>query len=271
MSGIAVQRLVLWGLAAALFAYLFVDATITRQGLGDPAVATGYWLFGLMILLAVYNLRKRLAMVPLIRSAYWLRLHVAGGVLAIALFWLHTGSIWPNGLYEQVFAVLFYLLSLSGLAGYGMQRVFPRALTQSGMEVIFERIPAHIADLRTRAEAVVVECTGETGSDTLASHYINTMSWFFDRPRFFWAHAVFSRRSSYWLRKQRGAISRYLDERERSFLESLDDLAETKNGIDMHYAYQSLMKRWLLVHVPLAVAVMVMSVWHLLVVNIYAL
>lgn len=271
MSSAVIQRVVLWGLAVALFAYLFVDATMTRQRLGDPAVATGYWLFGLIILLVSYNVRKRLAMIPLIRSAYWLRLHVAGGVLAVAVFWLHTGTIWPNGLYEQVFAILFYLLSLSGLAGYAMQRVFPQALTESGVEVIYERIPAHVADLRARAEAIVLECTGETGSDTLAKHYTNTMSWFFDRPRFFWAHVAFSRRGGSWLRTQREAISRYLDDRERSFFEKFEDLAQLKNRVDMHYAFQSLMKRWLLVHVPLAVAVLALSVWHLLVVNIYAL
>jgi hypothetical protein len=31
------------------------------------------------------------------------------------------------------------------------------------------------------------------------------------------------------------------------------------------------MKRWLLVHVPLTVALMVLSFWHLLVVNVYSL
>jgi len=73
------------------------------------------------------------------------------------------------------------------------------------------------------------------------------------------------------LRTQREAISRYLDDRERSFFEKFEDLAQLKNRVDMHYAFQSLMKRWLLVHVPLAVAVLALSVWHLLVVNIYAL
>ena len=51
----------------------------------------------------------------------------------------------------------------------------------------------------------------------------------------------------------------------------LTTLAERKAEIDFHYAAQALMKRWLLLHLPLAAAVVLLALWHILLVHIYAL
>jgi hypothetical protein len=48
-------------------------------------------------------------------------------------------------------------------------------------------------------------------------------------------------------------------------------LAERKAEIDFHYATQSLMKRWLLGHLPLAAAVVLLTLWDILLVHIYSL
>ena len=44
-----------------------------------------------------------------------------------------------------------------------------------------------------------------------------------------------------------------------------------KAKIDVHYACQSTMKYWLLVHLPLAAAVLGLMFWHVIVVNVYAI
>jgi peptidoglycan biosynthesis protein MviN/MurJ (putative lipid II flippase) len=66
-------------------------------------------------------------------------------------------------------------------------------------------------------------------------------------------------------------VRRYLNDDERKYLDDLSQLAQQKDRIDLHYTLQGAMKRWLLVHVPLTVALMVLSFWHLLVVNVYSL
>ena len=271
MRPAAIQYLLLGILSVAVFVFLLFQARLVEERLGMPEIGTGYWLLGLIILLALFNARKRLSMVPLFVASYWLRLHVVGGVLAVALFWVHTGTVWPTGLYEQVFAAVFYLLSASGLVGYLMQQIYPVYLTQSGFEVIYERIPQGVAQIREEAERVVLECTDKAGSDTLARYYLDTLSWFFRKPRFFFAHAVFSRRSNQWLAHQSAAVERYLNDAEREYLRTLEALARVKNQLDVHYALQGLMRLWLLVHVPLAVAVVVLSIWHFLLVHSYAL
>ncbi len=270
MGLIRPRTLVMCLVAAGTVYLLLMDSRSTRVQLGDPDPMTGYWLYGIMVFLTVFNLRKRLPVLPLGDASTWLKLHVIGGVLALAIFWLHTGTIWPNGPYEKVLATLFYLTMLSGIGGFFIQRIYRRLLTQSGMEIIYERIPAQLDALRRQAEAVVLESCDKTRMDTLGRYYLDTLEWFFQRPRFALGHAVRSRRSRQWLRQQDEAVRRYLNEAERTYLDELTELALEKDRVDLHYTLQGVMKLWLLVHVPLTVALMVLGTWHLVVVNVYS-
>ena len=121
-----------------------------------------------MLFLALFNSRKRVLMIPLLRAKWWTTMHTVGGILALGVFWLHTRTLWPTGPYEQALAVLFYLLTLSGALGWIVVRTAPSRLTQTAVEVIYERIPDELALFRERAEAVVMKCTTESNADTLA-------------------------------------------------------------------------------------------------------
>jgi hypothetical protein len=262
--------LLLGTLAAFLIPWLWSRQIFLQ--LGDPALVTGWWLFAVMLFLGAFNARKKLSVLPLGNASTWLAWHVAGGFLTLALFWLHTSTLWPTGLYERVLAVLFYALNFSGIVGWIMQRVYPRQLSDTGVEVIYERIPSEIAELREKAEALVLNCTKETGSETLARHYLETLNWFFRKPRFFGNHALFGgKKARAWYRQQCDAVRLYLNEVERNFLDRLTLLAERKTEVDFHFAAQTLMKRWLLLHVPLTAMVMLLVVWHIVIVHIYAL
>lgn len=257
--------------AFALAAALAFYGHNVRLHLGYPAVVTGWGLAALMIFLSLFNVRKKLSMLPLGSAQTWLKLHVTGGILALFFFWIHTGSFWPLGRYEQALALLFYLLTANGVMGYFLQRIYPGQMTQTGLEVIYERIPAEIAEIRERAEALVLECTQSTGVETLARYYLETLDWFFHRPRFFASHAVGRQKALHWLRQRFSVVKGYLNEAESVYLMKLQILAETKNKIDIHYTFQTILKSWLLVHVPLTAAVLVLAIWHILLVHAYAL
>ena len=192
-------------------------------------------------------------------------------MLALVVYWLHTRNLWPIGSYEQLLAVLFYATVLTGVFGYLIQRFYPNRLTQTGMEIIYERIPREISELRQRAEELVLECTEKTGSETLGRHYVDSLAWYFRQARFFRNHIVGSQRGAHWLRQQDSTVRRYLSDDEKVYLDELTALAEYKNGVDIHYALQGIMKRWLLFHVPLTMGLLAMVVWHLLIVHIYSL
>jgi len=271
MSPIAIRYTLLVGAAVAGLAILGVYTYLADLELERSEFITGYSLFVLLIVLALFNARKKLSMIPLIRSAYWLAIHVVGGVAAVILFFIHTGSVWPTGGYEQALALVFYLVSISGIFGYIVQRINPRRLVQTDFEIIYERIPAELAEIRYKAEAEILACTEETGSDTLGRHYMETLSWYFRRPRFVFNNAFGGNAGQHWLRNQYRTVNRYLNDPERAYLDRINDLAEMKSKIDVHYACQSTMKVWLLVHLPLAAAVMGLMFWHVIVVNVYAI
>lgn len=239
--------------------------------LRDASVVTGWALFALMVGLAAFNARKRLSMLPLGKASTWLLIHVIGGVAALIVFWLHTGRLWPLGHYEQALTILFYLVSASGIFGYCIQRIYPPMLTTTGEEIIYERIPFEIANLRAQAEAIVLNCTRETGHDTLARHFLETLAWYFRRPRFFWSHVLVGKQAEAWQRQQFGIARRYLSDAEHKFLDQLAALAAYKHDVDFHYAAQSMMKGWLMFHVPIAVSVMALAIWHIILVHIYVL
>ena len=79
------------GLATFILVAWYARATWLE--LGNPHVVTGYTLFALMLLLGVFNVRKRMSMVPVGRGSLWLAFHVVAGVGNHQLERLPPGSI----------------------------------------------------------------------------------------------------------------------------------------------------------------------------------
>lgn len=236
----------------------------------SPKFTTGYVLFALMLFLALYNPRKRLSMLPVGKASVWLTLHLVGGVLTMALFWLHVGTIWPVGAIDRAVAAMFYFVCLSGVVGYGIQLWLPGRLVHSGREMIYERIPAEIALIRAQVEKELLAAAGESGSDTLGRDYLQTLAWYFARPRNFWSHIFGGRYAERWLERHVVTIGRYLTDAERVHLARIGELGADKRRVDFQYAMQSLLKRWIVVHVPLATAMLALAVWHLIIVHVFA-
>jgi hypothetical protein len=233
------------------------------------AEVTGYSLFALIAFLALFRIRKMLSMLPLGRAIVWTNIHIFGGAASLPLFLLHTKTWLPSGVYERVLAALFFLVFLSGLAGLFLTRLLPSSLANYGVPVIYERIGAEIARLRHEAERLVVECTRQTRSQTLAEHYVATLAWYFARPRFFLGCLLGRDSGRYWIRVRCDLVARYLNTAEREFLQGIRELGMKKETMDVHYAKQKVLKHWLSVHVPLTVSLLVIALWHLVVVRIY--
>jgi len=236
----------------------------------SPNFATGYLLLGLVVFLALYSGRKRLSMLPLGKASVWLTIHLAGGVLSLTIFWFHIGKLWPTGAVDCALALLFYGVCASGVVGYALQLWIPGRLARSGREIIYERIPAEIALIRGQVEKAVLEATGESGNDTLGRDYLQTLAWYFARPRFFWNHVFGGRRAELWMQRHLETIGRYLTVAERAHLARIAELGTDKRRAEVQYALQSLLKRWTIFHVPMATAMLTLAVWHLILVQVFA-
>ena len=252
-----------------LFILTWAWAVKTDNSLGISDFSTGWVLFFVLFILALFGARKRLPFLPLGPASDWLKIHVVGGFLALLLFWLHTDEVWPSSFYGQLLTVLFYAISLSGIVGLLMESFFPSQLTHTKLEVIYERIPKELAEIRNEVEILVEECTKENKSSVLAQHYLETLRWYFQRPRFFMSNVGGSEKPQHWVHQQCMILERFLNEKERKYLDKVYLLAEKKRKIDFHYALQKMLKTWLLIHIPLAGAVMAMVFWHLIVIQVY--
>ena len=238
--------------------------------LSDASFVSGWILLGAMISLGIFNIRKRMSALPLGRAAYWLTLHVVLGFFAVGTFLVHTNYVWPTGVYEQLLASLFWLTAVSGILGWLYQRAIPRRLSRIGYEVIFERVPAEIAHLREEAEAAALEGVGSSGEPTLRRFYSESLDWFFQRPRFVVSHLLGTGAATYWLEQRSLAVRRLLGSAEVKALNEIEKIARLKISVDAHYAIQRSLKLWVFAHVLLTSATLSLSVWHLILVHVYA-
>jgi hypothetical protein len=229
---------------------------------------TGWILLGAVIFLALFNVRKKLSMIPLGRNSDWLAGHISVGVIVAVIYAVHVRDPWPSG-YEFVMAILFYVVMLSGICGYILQRTLPRAMTNVRNEFIWERIPTELASLRAEAESLVMECAAETGSDVLPRLYREDLEWFFRKPRFVLASTLHAEASSSWARHRFGSIESYLSDGELDYFERLRSMSYVKGDIDRAFAVQGLLKVWLLVHVPATYAFLALVVWHVILIHVY--
>ena len=254
-------------LATLVFVYL-----MTRQAsldLRDPSIVSGYTALATMVLLIIFNTRKKLSMMPVIKARTWLILHVVFGTALVIIFWMHTRTLWPHGLYEQIITGLFYIVSLSGFIGYALSRAMPGRLRQIGSEIIYERIPQEIYDIREAVKKLTLECLELSGQETLKREYEESLNWFLSRPRFFFSHVTGSRNPSTWVVQKSQSLKPFLNDDELAKFREINELMHYKNRIDAHYATQSVLKYWLYFHLPVAVGLFVFVLWHVLLVHLY--
>ncbi|PPR65067.1 MAG: hypothetical protein CFH10_00039 [Alphaproteobacteria bacterium MarineAlpha4_Bin2] len=243
----------------------------TNKNLGEPAIISGWVLFGFLLLLVALNLRKKLIAFNIGAVRHWVAFHIVGGLISVIIFLVHTkGVIFPLGLYEQIIAFLFWIVSITGVIGTLIINVYPRRLTDAGGEISFDTIPSELVALRVEAETCVIDCVNSSGEATLSEHYSETLDWFFRRPRFYFNHLLGGDRSSAWVNRHVEEVRRYLNDKEQEFLNQILHLATEKSILDRQFSCQDLMRKWLLLHVPLSVALIATSGWHIIMIHMYS-
>ncbi len=230
--------------------------------LHHTAVATGLALFATCLALALFNSRKKLPFLPLLRAATWTQFHIYAGWFSVLLFLIHTGFRWPDGRFECLLASVFALVAVSGIFGLILSRTLPARLTQHGENVIYERIPALRTKLQRDVEALVLKSVEETKSCTIADFYAAQLKAYFDRPRSL-PHYLTRRDAP--LKKILGEIrllERYTNEREHAILAELTECLRAKENLDFQRAGQGLLKYWLFVHIPLTASLLLLGAFH---------
>lgn len=244
----------------AVIAY-WIFVTLQRQSLQHTAWSTGYSLFGCLVFLAAFNLRKKLVFLPVLgTSAMWMQLHIYVAFFSIAVFLMHIGLAIPNGVFEQALALLYVTVAGSGVYGLYMTRTIPRKLTATGFEVIFEQIPEKRRQLVASARNLILETARST--DVIAKFYLHHLAQFMERPRSFAYNLSPSLRTSRTLIEELRQLDRYLSVTQRECSRKLSTLVREKEDLDYHWALQGRLKTWLFVHIGMTYGLLLVSILH---------
>jgi hypothetical protein len=255
-----------WIVGAGLTALASGIYWLVNQALADilrPApIVSGLVLFLIILLLALFNARKKLPFLPLLKASTWMQFHIYAGLLSMVLFLIHIGFKAPRGWLEMVLAALFVAVSLSGVVGLAISRWVPSRLTLHGENVIFERIPALRSEINKEAEALALASVSRTHSTTIADFYEQRLRAFFERPRHLCTHLLGYSKPLHALLAEVDALDRYLNTDERRLMAEITELVKLKENLDFQLAAQGLLKTWLFVHIPLTYSLILVGLVH---------
>ena len=240
------------------------------MSLRDSAFLNGWTLFVCMILLSIFNLRKKLNILPLMRMAVWLQVHIYVGFVCLLLFLLHTDFALPNGLFEIILWMLYMTMTVSGVVGVFLSRVLPHRISARGERVIFERIPVLRAQIARDVEDLAMTSVKETRASTIADFYVAELAPYLQHPRHLFGHLLGATKPERRLHIAIRELERYLDERGRQILEEIDALVSAKADLDYQYATQLTLKGWLFFHLPLNYGLMLFTLAHVIIVYAFA-
>jgi hypothetical protein len=158
-----------WAVAAAVLgagataAYVAYSAHEVDGPRGSTAVGLAFGIAAAAIMLfdAALNLRKRLPTWALGRAETWLKGHIWLGLLTIPLVFFH-GGFRLGGTLTTVLMIVFFAMIVSGLYGLALQQWLPRFMTtQVRHETVYEQIPHVVERLRIEAYDIAAGVCGE--------------------------------------------------------------------------------------------------------------
>jgi hypothetical protein len=241
--------------------YWTFDQSLVNS-LRPAAMISGWVLFGLIGILALFNARKKLPFLPLLKASTWMQFHIYAGLFAVFLFALHCSFRAPRGNLETVLALVFCVVTVSGLVGLAISRWVPSRLTLHGENVIFERIPALRNTIKQEVEALVLASAQQTRSTTIIDFYEQRLRAYFERPRHLWLHLLGYSKPLHALLSEVAALDRYLNVDERKLMAEISQFIRSKENLDFQLTAQRALKLWLFVHIPMTYALILLALVH---------
>ena len=146
----------------ALAAYgLYVHRTLHGPSGGSwPGLVYGAAGLALMLYAGLLGARRKVPTWRVGRATTWMKGHLWLGLLSYVLILFHSGFRWGGPLTFTLMA-LFTLVLLSGIFGVVLQHIVPRMmLMQLPLETVYEQIDSIVAQLRSEADALVTAVAG---------------------------------------------------------------------------------------------------------------
>lgn len=277
--------------AASLAAYLAYAAGTPGGPAGGSAPGLAFGIAGsaCMLFALLLGARKRRPHWRLGRVAWWLKGHLWLGALSLPLILFHGGFRF-GGAFTQVLMWLFLVVFATGLWGLALQQFLPRLMTKSlPLETIYEQVEYELEQLAAEAQRVVAgeEEKGRRRPVAKAQGAVQgkvvrgaapappeedappdrgpLRDFFRDRLRPYfepWG----AKASPLYREPARKALfeelRRVADKRLAGDIAMLEALCEQRSQIELQCRMHRWLHGWLLVHVPLSYALVLLGAVH---------
>jgi hypothetical protein len=155
-----IATLIILGLSIALYVPYVLSATNGPRGGSIPGLIFGIAGYAFMLFAGLLGARKKVPVWRIGRAQTWMRGHIWLGLLTLPMILLHGGFAWRGPL-TAVLMVLLFIVFISGIVGAFFQHYMPGVITRRvPMETIYEEIPHVRAQLREEAEHLVIALCG---------------------------------------------------------------------------------------------------------------
>jgi len=195
------------------------------------------------------------------RGSTWMKGHVWLGLLVLPLALLHSGFR-VHGSGSKWMIGLLSIVTLSGLLGVALQQVLPRVMTiRVPLETVYEQIPEVIARLRQEAGKIVENAAHETLTrffqedvESFLAQIVANDHRLFDPAQ---AERVFAR------------LKKLLPSEQHEALADLQAICQERAQLRSQERMHHWLHGWLLVHVPLSYALLLLTAAHAVVTLLY--
>jgi hypothetical protein len=266
------------------------------RGGSVPGIVYGSVGFAFMLFAGLLGLRKRFPVWHVGRAQTWMRGHLWLGFLSFPLILLHGGFHFGGPLTRALMWMFIFVFS-SGILGAALQHFLPRLHTaQLPLETIYEQIDRVRGQLMEEAERVVEEsCAALEGDVSSATERQRAAaasagaSWDVtvasgmqvDEQASAELRRVLSTEIHPYLEKAGMRSARMADPQVATALfrqlrvllpvtlhpniDDLENICEEKRQLDKQSRFHKILHGWLLVHVPLSYALILLGAWHAIV------
>lgn len=272
-TGWLIASSVLLGATALLYALGRPAASAEPMGGTPLGLGFGIVGFAFMIFAGLLGARKKVPVWRLGRAQTWMRGHLWLGLLSLPLVLFHAGFR-AGGPLSAALLWLLVIVVASGVFGAALQHYMPATMTREvPLETIYDEIEHVRAQLRAeaaeeiaRAQTIAVpEDPDEEGAAATSAKPAAPLVAFYDREiKPYWEHAAGGGALADRAQTERAfsAVRLLLPQQLHDAADNLENICEEERQLTRQARLHRWLHGWLLVHVPLSIALILLAAVH---------
>ena len=247
----------------SLIGYIWYATTEPGGPRGGTAIGLTFGIVGyaLMLFEGFLGARKKVPVWRLGRMQTWMRGHIWLGLVTLPLILFHAGFAFRGPL-TAVLMWMFFAVYLSGIVGAVLQHYLPSMIMSSvPLETIYEEIPHVRQQLRDEADQLVEDLGDEAEHDDkvrFREAYQSNIRPFLEAPQRAGAALADEQKSALVFE----ALFRTVPVVLHPVLTDIQNICEEERQLIRQRKIYHWLHVWLLVHVPLSIALLVLGGVH---------